>query len=146
MKAHWLGLLSLLLAFTFNKSASNYDTRKALVVEESNDIGTALFRCDLYPDSIRQKIRNDFKEYITSRIDYYKAGNDENKIQDASKNAEIISQRIWLRAAIISRQAAVENRSIQMIPAINNMLSETNWRHSDFKHSCKKQATYNYKR
>ncbi len=69
-----------------------------------------------------------------------------NKIQDASKNAEIISQRIWLRAAIISRQAAVENRSIQMIPAINNMLSETSWRHSDFKRSCKKQATYNYKR
>ncbi len=117
-----LGLLSLMLAFTFNKSASNYDTRKALLVQETNDIGTALFRSDLYPDSIRQQFRTDFKEYIIARIDYYKAGNDENKIQGALKNAGIISQKIWLRAAIISQQSAVENRSIQMIPAVNNMI------------------------
>ncbi len=117
-----LGLLSLMLAFTFNKSASNYDSRKALLVQEANDIGTALFRSDLYPDSIRQEFRTDFKKYIIARIDYYKAGNDENKIQTALKNAEIISQRIWLRAAIISQQSAVENRSIQMIPAVNTMI------------------------
>jgi len=95
-----LGLLSLLLAFTFNKSASNYDTRKALLVQEANEIGTALFRSDLYPDSTRHEFRTDFKKYIIARIDYYKAGNDENKIRDALKNAEIISQRIWLRAAM----------------------------------------------
>ena len=91
-----LGLLSLLLAFTFNKSASNYDTRKAMLVQESNDISTALLRADLYPDSVSNKFRNRFKEYITERIDYYKAGNDENKIQDALKNAEIITKEIWL--------------------------------------------------
>ena len=68
-----LGLLSLLLAFTFNKSASNYDTRKTLLVQEANEIGTALLRSDLYPDSIRNEFRNNFKKYITARIDYYKA-------------------------------------------------------------------------
>ncbi len=117
-----LGLLSLMLAFTFNKSASNYDSRKALLVQEANDIGTALFRTDLYPDSIRQEFRTDFKKYINARIDYYKAGNDENKIQAALKNAEIISQSIWLRASIISQQSAVQNSSIQMIPAVNYMI------------------------
>lgn len=122
LEAALLGLLSLMLAFTFNKSASNYDSRKALLVQEANDIGTALFRADLYPDSIRRELRTDFKKYIVARIDYYKAGNDENKIQEASKNAEIISQKIWLSAATISRQVAVENRSMQMIPAVNNMI------------------------
>ena len=117
-----LGLLSLMLAFTFNKSASNYDNRKAVLVQESNDIGTALFRSDLYSDSIRQEFRADFKKYIITRIDYYKAGNDENEVQNALKNAELISRRIWLRAAVISQQVAVENRSIQMIPALNNMI------------------------
>ncbi|MGI8583382.1 MAG: hypothetical protein ACR2KX_14370 [Chitinophagaceae bacterium] len=72
-----LGLLSLLLAFTFNKAASNYDTRRAFLVQESNDIGTALLRCDLYPDSIRQQLRKYFKDYITARIGYYEAGSDE---------------------------------------------------------------------
>ena len=117
-----LGLLSLLLAFTFNKSASNYDTRKTLLVQEANEIGTALFRTDLYPDSIRNEFRNNFKKYITARIDYYKAGNDENKIRDALKNAEIISKIIWQYASHISQQSIVETRSIQMIPAVNNMI------------------------
>ncbi len=70
-----------MLAFTFNKSASNYDSRKSILVQEANDIATALFRADLYPDSIRQEFRSDLKKYINARIDYYKAGNDENKIR-----------------------------------------------------------------
>lgn len=117
-----LGLLSLLLAFTFNKSASNYDARKAVLVQESNEIGTALLRCDLYPDSVRIKFRSRYKDYINARIDYYKAGNDENKIQDALQNAEIISKDIWLYASQISQQSTVETRSLQMVPAINNMI------------------------
>ena len=125
-----LGLLSLLLAFTFNKSASNYDTRKQLIVQEANDIGTALFRADLYPDSIRQIFRNNFKKYITARIDYYKAGNDENKIQDALKNAEIISERIWQEAALISHQAGIETHSMQMVPAVNDMIDTMSKRES----------------
>jgi hypothetical protein len=67
-----LGLLSLLLAFTFNKAASNYDTRKSSLIQEANDIGTALMRCELYPDTIRNQFRKDFKEYIITRINYYK--------------------------------------------------------------------------
>ena len=117
-----LGLLSLLLAFTFNKSASNYDVRKAVLVEEANDIGTALLRCDLYPDSVRRELRNDFKEYITARIAYYKAGNDENKIQSEINKAEKISSKIWLQASLLSQQSVVDNRSIQMLPAVNNMI------------------------
>jgi len=46
---------------------------------------------DLYPDSIRQEFRTDFKKYITARIDYYKAGNNEKEILYALKNAEVIS-------------------------------------------------------
>ena len=37
-----LGLLSLLLSFTFGMSASRYDARRSLIVQESNDIS-----CDL---------------------------------------------------------------------------------------------------
>lgn len=117
-----LGLLSLLLAFTFNKSASNYETRQKLLVQEANDIETAFFRSDLYKDSIRNEFRNNFKTYISARINYYHAGNDETKIQDALKDAEHISLRIWQLAAKISQNPDVQTRSMQMIPALNNMI------------------------
>ncbi len=53
MEGALLGLLSLLLAFTFDNSAANHKTRNALLLQEADDIGTALLRSDLYPDSTR---------------------------------------------------------------------------------------------
>src|SRR5258708_119022 len=41
------GLMALLIAFTFSGAATRFDTRRALVVEEANDIGTAWLRLDL---------------------------------------------------------------------------------------------------
>ena len=117
-----LGLLSLLLAFTFNQSASHYDGRRDLLVGESNDIGTALFRSALYPDSLKLAFRNDFKDYIVARIAYYDAGTDEDKIVAALQDANAISARIWQRAASISQLPGDPTRSMQMIPAINNMI------------------------
>src|SRR5690242_16694901 len=37
-----LGLLGLLLAFTFSMASSRFDTRRELVIEEANDIGTVI--------------------------------------------------------------------------------------------------------
>ena len=117
-----LGLLSLLLAFTFNQSASHYDERRDLVVGESNDIGTALFRSALYPDTLKLAFRNDFKDYIMARIAYYDAGTDEDKILASLQEADDISTRIWQRASSISQLPGDPTRSMQMIPAINNMI------------------------
>lgn len=117
-----LGLLSLLLAFTFNKASSYYDTRRELLIHETNCIGTALLRSDLYSDSVRQLFRNDFKQYITERIHYYEAGAYKKEIQAALQKANIISKRIWNRAAIISQESGVVTKSQQMIPAVNDMI------------------------
>lgn len=117
-----LGLLSLLLAFTFNQSASHYDVRRDLLIGESNDIGTALFRSALYPDSLKLAFREDFKEYIMARIAYYEAGTDEDRIIAALQKANDISLRIWQRASSISKLPGDATRSMQMIPAINNMI------------------------
>ena len=42
-------LLGLLLAFTFSGAAARFDTRRHLIVEEANAIGTAYLRLDLLP-------------------------------------------------------------------------------------------------
>jgi hypothetical protein len=44
-------LLGLLVAFTFSGAASRFDQRRDLIVEETNDIGTAYLRLDLLPAS-----------------------------------------------------------------------------------------------
>src|SRR6185312_15960595 len=42
-------LFGFILAFTFSMSDSRFNARRANIVEESNSIGTAVLRADLYP-------------------------------------------------------------------------------------------------
>ena len=97
-----LGVMSLLLGFTFSVAVSKFEARRQLTIEEANDIGTAILRCDLYPDSIRTPLRADFKEYLETRIAYYTAGSDEEKISGELKKAALISGRIWKRVTFYS--------------------------------------------
>jgi hypothetical protein len=116
------GLLGLLLAFTFSMSASRYDARKAIMVEEANDIGTALLRADMYTDSLRTAFRKDFQHYIKARIAYYDAGRDTALINVAKRNTETISAHIWYRAIQASHKSENLAATQQMIPALNAMI------------------------
>lgn len=117
------GFLSLIMAFTFNLSDLRYEQRRTVIIEETNYIGTALLRCDLYSDSTRNEFRKDFKDYIDARIAYYRAGNDEKKIQQALMKSKAISLKIWNRAATESKDPKVSIvRANQMIPALNGMI------------------------
>jgi len=117
-----LGVMSLLLGFTFSVAVSKYEARRHLVVEEANEIGTAILRCDMYPDSIRDPLRADFKQYVESRIAYFTAGDDEAKINNEIKNAELISGRIWKRVTLHTNDLDLRVPSQQMIPVLNNVI------------------------
>jgi len=62
-----LGLLAFLLAFTFGMAASRYDTRKQVVLQEANAIGTTYLRADLLPAPARDEVRSLLREYTALR-------------------------------------------------------------------------------
>jgi hypothetical protein len=117
-----LGLLALMLSFTFSLSSARYDKRIAIVVEEANDIGTALLRADLYPDSIRQILRHEFKNYIECRIEFYKAGRNIYKAYAMLDTAQLIQGRIWQVVAKAGQDKENFHRTSLMMPALNNMI------------------------
>jgi len=117
-----LGVLSILMGFTFSITLSKFETRRELIVQEANDIGTAILRCDLYPDSIRNLLLADFREYVDVRISYYDAGENEEKIREELDKAALISGRIWKRTAASAQDTRFIVRSNQMIPILNDMI------------------------
>jgi hypothetical protein len=117
-----LGLLALLLSFTFSMSSSKHDYRLKVIVEEANDIGTAILRADLYPDSIRTAFRHDFKNYVESRIEFFAAGIDTARIYRSLETSAALQQSLWNRASSLGREQSNFHRSSQMIPALNAMI------------------------
>jgi hypothetical protein len=117
-----LGLLALLLSFTFSMTTFRYDKRIQLAINEANDISTAILRADLYPDSIRTAFRNDFKLYIEARVAYNNAGNNNEAIAKYLAEAETISGRIWSAATNAAKNSSLAMPHSVMIPALNSMI------------------------
>lgn len=116
-----LGLLALLLAFTFGMAGSRYETRKGNMVQEANDIGTAILRSDIYPDSLKMAYKNDFQHYLDARIAYFSSVRDAAKIDAANKKAAEISTVLWKRTTKIAQNKDFLIQSNMMLPALNSM-------------------------
>ena len=115
-----LGLLSLLLSFTFGMSASRYDARRSLIVQEANDIGSVISLCDMYPDSTRTLLRKDLKEYLETRISYYNTV-DNGVMNNLVIESQVISGRTWKRVMLLAEKKTNFTRDNQMITAFCKM-------------------------
>lgn len=116
-----LALLGLLLAFTFGMSGSRYDERRGYMIDESNCIGTAILRSDLYPAPIANEFKADFKKYLETRIAFFEAGRNEDKIQASLKNSTVITNALWKRVSNYSFSDSLRVASMLMVPSLNEM-------------------------
>ena len=63
-----LGLLALLMGFTFSLAVDRFEARRVLVLEEANAIGTAYLRAQLLQEPHRQRISQLLVKYTDNRI------------------------------------------------------------------------------
>ena len=69
IQAGILGLLALLLGFTFNMALQRFDNRSYAVIKEANTIGTAMLRTKLLPAPFDSLTSNLLQKYIDLRIE-----------------------------------------------------------------------------
>jgi hypothetical protein len=63
-----LGLLSLLLGFTFSIALQHFDKRSEAMKEEANAIGTTYLRAHSLPDTVRNETLATLKKYVDVRV------------------------------------------------------------------------------
>jgi hypothetical protein len=68
IQASVLGLLALLLGFTFSMSMQRYDNRSMALIDEASAVGTAVLRVQLLPEEYREEAKILFREYIDLRV------------------------------------------------------------------------------
>ncbi|WP_312315937.1 hypothetical protein [Stenotrophomonas sp.] len=89
-----LGLLALLIGFTFSIALQRYDTRRALVVEEANAIGTTWLRTELLAEPDRPRVRSLMLDYTRARVAFGHAKTNEQEL--ALHRASLaIQTRLW---------------------------------------------------
>jgi len=93
-----LGVLALLLGFTFSMAGSRFDARRLLVVNEANAIGTTYLRAQMLPEPSRTEVSNLLRRYVDVRLESYNAKLDERRLQEMKDNTERLQNELWSRA------------------------------------------------
>jgi hypothetical protein len=88
-----LGLLSLIIGFSFSMAISHYDQRKGYENAEANAIRTAYLRADLLAPADAAKIRAVIGSYLGQRIAYYEAS-DRQLPQIAARTTQLEAE-LW---------------------------------------------------
>jgi hypothetical protein len=94
-----MGLLALVLAFTFGLAATRFDARKQIVVEEANAIETTYLRAGLLPGDRGTKVRELLRKYVDSRLEAVRLDN----VEQALRRSDELHRELWREAEAAGR-------------------------------------------
>ena len=126
-----LGLLGLLLGFSFAMAVNRYDLRKQLEVEEANAIGTTWLRTDVLSAPARSAERQLLRDYVPVRLSFLSAGTDRARIAASLAQAADLQSRMWAIAAADAAQRR-DPVSALFLSTLNDAIDATEKRTAAF--------------
>jgi len=134
VQAALLGILALVLGFTFSLSLQRHDSRSESVVEEANAIGTAWLRSQLLTTTVRAEVQEVFKTYVDARL---AEGELTAVDHDQKATYNVIAQhaqaRLWALAVQAVRDDPDEVRTGMFVEALNEAIDAMDRRDASFR-------------
>ncbi|HEU4652222.1 MAG TPA: hypothetical protein VFS49_12485 [Croceibacterium sp.] len=90
------GLLAFILAFTFSIALDRYDTRRVLVAEEANAIGTVYRQASLFDEPERSRLQEILRQYAHTRI--APRGLWDSEMEDHVRQSQTLRDKFWNEA------------------------------------------------
>jgi hypothetical protein len=89
-----------------------YDTRRTLVLQSANTIGTAWLRGGMLPDAHAQPVRELLREYVELHVRAHDPLRDPAVMTAARRRSAEIQSALWQHAEASAREACNERRGI----------------------------------
>lgn len=93
-----LGLFAFLLAFTFGFTATRFETRQQMALDDANAIRTAYLRAGLLSEPDRKIIQDLLREYVDLRLEIVRMG----KLEQGLRRSEELHVLLWKRSVAIA--------------------------------------------
>jgi hypothetical protein len=114
-----LGLLALLMAFTFGMAASRFERRRELLLDEVNAIGTCYLRAGLVPDPERVEIRQRLREYVHLRA---ALSREPQTLPRVIARAETLHDELWSRALLVAKKDSQSEMNALFVDSLNAVI------------------------
>src|ERR1044072_2772409 len=103
-----LGLLGLLLGFTFAMAVQRYDTRRGLVVQEANAIGTTYLRASMLPDAHQAPVKELLRRYVDLRLKYWPLADGPAMLAEGTRLIGELQAELWRHATESAKEAPTD--------------------------------------
>jgi len=122
VEAAILGLLALLIAFTFSMALSQFEGRRDALLNEANAIGTTALRARLLPTPHNTECLKLLREYIQIRLDIARSTPSSPEVATAIARSNAIQEALWQQVKAV---AAKDNAMVPtglFIQSLNDMI------------------------
>lgn len=113
-----LALLAFIMAFSFSLAADYHATRKRLVLEEANAIGTAVLRTDLVAPAQGARIRDLLGDYLALRLVVAREQFDPLKMIEDSL---ALQEAIWKQVDALVEGREADEMDALLVESINQL-------------------------
>jgi len=119
MVASILGLVALVLGFTFSLTATRFEAKRMAVLDEANAIGTVYFRARLLPEPEQTEIVKLLRAYVDVRINGVQGG----KPEEAIARSEALHELLWTQASAATAKASNPIIAGVFIQSLNEVIN-----------------------
>lgn len=116
-----LGLLGLLLGFTFSMAVNRFELRRDLVLKEANTIGTTWLRAGLLPETQRTPVKDLLRRYVDVRLKTQSASDDPVQLAEGLRQTSEIANELWQQTEAAA-QSAPTPITASFILTLNEMI------------------------
>ncbi len=117
-----LGLVALILAFTFNITLTRFDARKQYLLQEVNAIETTWLRAGLISEPRSSEVKDLLLKFVKLRV---VAGKDPGKISEVIDQSNDLEKKIWFHALELSKEEPRNDVfNALFIEAVNEMFDD----------------------
>ena len=119
-----LGLLALMLAFTFSMALTRFEARRDAVVNEANAIGTTALRARLLPEPQRSATLKLLREYVQIRLDIVRSGTSLIELTRAVDRSNALHEALWQQAKAMAAKDKGFIPTGMFIQSLNEMIDD----------------------
>jgi hypothetical protein len=115
-----LGLLALLIAFSFSIALSRYDARRDMVLEEANAIGSTANFALMLPHQAQRPILSLLRDYAAVRVGLG-VPYDPRKMEKDIARSLTLQARLWQQTVAVTAAAPQSLPSYRFVASLNEM-------------------------
>jgi hypothetical protein len=119
-----LGLLALILGFTFAMALTRFDARRDAVLNEANAIGTTALRARLLPEPHRTKTLKVLLDYVKIRLDIAQGHVSLAELLATTKRSNALQEALWMEAIAVAEKDKGPVPTGLFIQALNEMIDD----------------------